>query len=357
MSDREVDALRLKVQLQSLGLRAPGGLSARKGGAGPADGITLLIGDLVATVPTEAWYAARSPYEIRGGAGDEWSLLRDGEHITEIRVSGDPLFYGRVTSDGVAYDRIALRHGRDAIGSTVAQGCAHGQDACKFCAVSASARAGATVATKEPGQIAEVAAAAEAEGYTHVVLTTGSTGEDAGMEHLTACAGEVKARTGMRVHVQYEPPTDPGLIDLVASVSDSAAVNIECFDEHVLEKVAPGKAATGIERFEQCWERSVASYGRGQVTSFIILGLGESRQSVVEGTRLLTSLGVFPFILPLRPLSGTPLESWSPPAFDVTMDAFVAASELVLEAGLSASDCLAGCVRCGACTAFTDITA
>jgi len=61
-------------------------------------------------------------------------------------------------------------------------------------------------------------------------------------------------------------------------------------------------------------------------------------------------------LVPLRPIKVPPMESWSPPRVAEVREVYETVAEMVRAAGLRASDCLAGCVRCGACSAFTDIT-
>ncbi|MBU4241149.1 MAG: MSMEG_0568 family radical SAM protein [Actinobacteria bacterium] len=346
----------LKIDLQARGVRIPDGLRSRAGGAGPADGITIFLDGVPASVPSGAWYARRSPYEIRH-SGESWELLLDGVGVCGLDVAGEPEYYREATPDSIPYYKVALRHGRDGIGSTVVQGCAHGDDSCRFCAIAVSAGSGETVPRKSPEDLARVAAAARLEGYSHLVLTTGTTpGEDRGIEPLLRCAAAVKGAADMKMHVQFEPPGDLEYIDRVAEVADSVAINIESFDREVLTVMAPGKAATGLSRYRQAWERSVEALGEGHVTSFIIIGLGESEESVLEGCRLLTSMGVYPFLLPLRPLAGTPLEAWSPPGAEEMKGMYEKAAAIVAGSGLHASTCDSGCVYCGACTAFTDIT-
>lgn len=226
-----------------------------------------------------------------------------------------------------------------------------------FCGIGLSLDSRRTTARKTPEELAEVASAAEDEGYSHVVLTTGTAATpDRGIEHLVSCSREIRRVTGMKVHVQFEPPGDLALIDVAAESADSVAINIECFDRPVLERVAPGKARTGLDQYNRAWLRAVEVFGRDQVTSFIIAGLGESPDSVLEGCRLLCSIGVYPFLLPLRPIKGSPMEKVLPPDADAMMALYEKASEIVTRSGLKASRCLAGCVRCGACSAFPDIT-
>ena len=160
----------------------------------------------------------------------------------------------------------------------------------------------------------------------------------------------------MSVHVQFEPPEDSGLVDEAAAIADTAAINMECFDPDALARVAPGKASIGLDHYRAAWERAVAAMGQGRVTCFVIAGLGETRRSVLEGCRLLTSLGVFPLVLPLRPIPGTPMGSSAPPSAGDMLSLYESAAQIVVESGLSSDECMmAGCVRCGACSAITDV--
>lgn len=350
----------LKVELQSLGvrLRDAGAAGLRIGGAGPTDGVTLLIGELVATVPTMADFVSESPFElVQGIAVGEPLLLRDGNPYREVSLIGTPAFYSRETESGIPFSKIALRHGRDAIGSTVAQTCMRTEDACGFCGIALSRESGSTVGQKHPDDLAAVARAALDEGYTHAVLTTGTTNPvDCGIAHLERCAAAVGEATGraMGIHVQFEPPEDGEWIERIASVSDSAAINIESFDETTLARVAPGKAATGLAAYVRTWRQAVSLFGKGQVCSFIIVGLGEEPSSVLEGCEILCDLGVYPYVLPFRPVRGTPLGGLPAPPVEAMLELYENAAATIASAGLSGQGCAAGCVRCGACSAITD---
>jgi biotin synthase-related radical SAM superfamily protein len=98
----------------------------------------------------------------------------------------------------------------------------------------------------------------------------------------------------------------------------------------------------------------VAIFGRNQVSSFLIAGLGEMPDSIIEGAALLCDLGVYPFIVPLRPIPGTRLESQSPPNPEAMIEIYQHASALLERSGLSWKNSMAGCVRCGACSGLPD---
>lgn len=361
--------VRLKVRLQSEGIRVRGAGRAfwagarpegvlpgaiRLGGAGPAEGVTIFFDGLSATVPCRAPFAGGSKFHLASEDG-RLCLFEKGRFVTAVEVPDEPRFYSRGTSTGMRMGRVAVRHGRDAIGSTVAQACDRG---CSFCAIGLTRESGATTAIKTPREIGEVAKAAMEEGFAHFVLTTGTSGADCGIEHMSACAESIRLATGgrMPVHVQFEPPADPEWILVASASADTAAVNMECFDADTLGRVAPFKAATGLAAYERAWKAAVEAFGPGQVSCFLIAGLGEPRRSIIEGCRVLASLGVFPFVLPLRPVPGTSMGTSRPPDADTMAGIYEEAREIIDAAGLTRAACRAGCVRCGACSAIGDLT-
>jgi biotin synthase-related radical SAM superfamily protein len=95
-------------------------------------------------------------------------------------------------------------------------------------------------------------------------------------------------------------------------------------------------------------------FGKNQVSSFIILGLGEKPQSAIEGVKLLCDMGVYSFIVPLRPIPGTPLGMTPPPKSDYMISIYEQAAVILKESGLSWKNSKAGCVRCGACSGLPD---
>jgi len=88
------------------------------------------------------------------------------------------------------------------------------------------------------------------------------------------------------------------------------------------------------------------------VSSFIIAGLGEDDQSIIEGSRLLADVGVYPLVLSLRPIPGSDLENVVPPGFERMKRIYEEVSMIMKECGLSWRRSKAGCVKCRACSAL-----
>ena len=347
----------LIAELLSAGIRVPDSIRGRKGGAGPADGRAFLLNGLAVNIPIAAPYVADSPFQLRSH-GEGYALLKNGTEIGSIDIVPVPHFYDGQTDDGIGYSQIALLHGKDCLATTVNQRCVHWQTGqnCKFCGTEISLNNGRTIATKRPAQLVEVARYAQkVDGVSHVVLTSG-TGDPPGSEihDLARCAEAIKKATGLPIHVQFIPPKDLDLLEvLFTSGVDTVGIHIESFDPQILAQLAPAKAAIGIQHYERAWEKAVALFGPNQVSSFLIAGLGESPASIVWGSEVLADLGVYPFVVPFRPIPGSSMENNLPPDARTMIRIYTAIARLLKQKGLAASLCKAGCVPCGACSALT----
>lgn len=347
----------LITEIQSRGIRVPETIMGRSGGAGPAEGHAFLIGGVPVNVPISADYTADSPFALADEGCGRYMLLKHGQLVASIEVVPAPRFYRQVDSNAIPYKKIALLHGRDCLATTVLQHCVNwkNDERCAFCATQISLEKNTTIARKTPGQLAEVArSAAATDGVGHVVLTSG-TGDPPGSEipYLAECAAAIKAAVDLPVHVQFLPPDDLGLMDqLKAAGVDTVGIHIETFHLPTLERVAPAKARIGIVRYETAWRRAVALFGPNQVSSFLIVGLGEPPDAVVSGSEVLADLGVYPFVVPLRPIPGSWLQNHRPPDAELMGRIYSAVANVLRRKGLSSKLNLAGCVRCGACSAL-----
>jgi radical SAM protein (TIGR04043 family) len=346
----------LVIDLQAHGLRVEVPIERRHGGAGPTDSGMLWIGGIPVTVPTGNALAQSSPYVLKA-EDDRYAVYRDGRRLAEATTQRRPRFYDRQTADGVPYWKIALLH-LDSLASTVVQTCTYwgNADQCKFCGIGLSLASGRTIVKKTPEQLAEVAVAAKMlDGAVDATLTTGSShGVDRGARYVARCGQAVKRAAGLPVEVQFEPPADLGVLDEVGEMGiDSVGIHIETFDPKVLAYVAPGKARTGIDRYFEVWERAVEIFGAGQVSTYVILGMGEDPELTVEGCRRAIDIGVYPFVVPLRPVAGSLMEDVLPPDPAYTDRIYRRVLTYVGERGLHPST--AGCARCQACSALRSL--
>jgi len=343
----------LIVELQAKGLQINTEFERRPGGAGPSDAGMIWVEGTPLTVPVDAEFVAGTPFTLE--AEDVgFGIYDNGVRVASATPSNRPKYYDMETADGTPYWQIALMH-LDSLASTVLQTCAYwgNDDQCTFCGIGVSLDSGSTIKVKRPEQLAEVAVAAKKyDGAVDVTLTTGSTyGRDRGALYIGKCAKAVKDASGLPVEVQFEPPEDLSVIDKVHDMgADSLGVHVETFDPAVLERIAPPKARTGIERYFETWEYAVKRFGEGQVSTYVILGMGEDPELIVEGCKRAVDIGVYPFIVPLRPVPGSLMADVIPPTSEYTDRIARQVAPYLVERGLTADKVMAGCARCQACS-------
>ena len=99
------------------------------------------------------------------------------------------------------------------------------------------------------------------------------------------------------------------------------------------------------------WEQFL--FGAGQVSTYVILGMGEDPQLTIDGCKRAIDLGVYPFVVPIRPVPGTLLEHTPTPDPDYVADIYRSVSAMLAESGLDHSEAAAGCARCQACSGLS----
>ncbi|MDH3044279.1 MSMEG_0568 family radical SAM protein [Gordonia alkanivorans] len=339
-----------RVDLALLGIRGEPPVQ-RTGGAGPSDDGHLMVDGLHAAIPRNP----QSPFVFDGER-----VLYDGVDVgIEVEAIGRPRFYDLQTADGVSYEKIARLHGRNVLATTVVQTCIRYDESerCRFCSIEESLRSESTIAVKKPDQLAEVArAAVELDGITQMVMTTGTTGgRDRGARHLARCVRAIKAAVPqLPIQVQCEPPADLAVLsELREAGADAIGIHVESLDDDVRRRWMPGKSSVPMDEYRAAWTEAVRVFGRNQVSTYLLVGLGEDADEMIAGAKELADLGVYPFIVPFRRHAGTlAVDVDDAPAPDPAIVEKISrevARHLTL-IGMAGADQRAGCAACGACS-------
>ena len=352
----------LLTEMQSLGLRLADpsqaqyqGAPSRRGGAGPSDHKAVTVDGQTVMVPVHTGHSKRSPFATDG----QGRLTRHGKPVTTIGFAKQPRFYGRQTADGIPYWKIAQLHASDVLATTVFQTCVrYGRrsTSCQFCAIGQSLAEGRTINRKTPAQLAEVAqAAVELDGVTHMVMTTGTPNfTDRGAAVLCESAAAVRQAVDLPIQAQCEPPDDPVWFErLKAAGVDSLGMHLEAVTPEVRARIMPGKAEVTPDAYLKAFEQAVAVFGRGQVSTYILAGLGDTREAIIDMSRELIARGVYPFVVPFVPITGTPLENHDAPSAAFMQSLLEPIGEMLADAGMRSADIKAGCGRCGACSSLS----
>lgn len=348
------------LRLQSQGIRIEGeGDSAqgRKGGAGPSDHKAIHLAGQTIMVPTYNHQSKASPFwSTKPNELGVSTLYHQGVKLGAIAFPKQPRFYSKSTSDGIPFWKVATLHSKDVLATTVLQNCIrynNKETSCQFCAIGESLKAGKTIAYKRPSHLAEVAkAAVELDGVSQFVMTTGTPNtKDRGASLLLESVLAVKKAVDIPIQVQCEPPNDfTWFHRLKQAGADSLGMHIEGATDRTRKKIMPGKANVSLEYYDQAFVEAVEVFGRAQVSTYILAGLGDTQEEIIDKSRALIDLGVYPFVVPFVPIVGTPLENQAAPSLSFMQPIVSAVGEMLSDAGMTSETVKAGCAKCGACS-------
>ncbi len=353
---------RLLTEVQTRGVRLISSEQAhvsRKGGAGPSDHQAIVVDGTPVMVPIYTNSASQSPYTLDDNDSNNIQLLENTIPLTDITYAKSPRFYDLTTKEGIPYSHVATLHSTDVLATTVLQTCIrydNPKGTCKFCSIGASLEAGQTIAHKSPEQLAEVAkAAVELDGVKHMVMTTGTPNtHDRGAKILCDSVKAVKASVNIPIQVQCEPPKDLSWLQQLKDVgADALGLHLEAVTPEVRDYIMPSKAKVSVHEYMEAFKVAVPIFGWGQVSTYILAGLGDTKESILDICDQLIAIGVYPFVVPFVPISGTALENATPPTAKFMTSILKPLGQKITAANLRSEDIKAGCGRCGACSSLS----
>ncbi len=361
-----LNILRLKVAMLIRGVHFESDESSgRTGGAGPTLGRYFLLDDDIvvnAPVRTEKQAAQFHALELQPLKANQFKVLFEDQSYG-ITLVPSPQFYEASLSDGTPMTHIALVHGTNCLATTIVQHCDYFNQGleCRYCSIPVSLKRGNTILRKSPEQFLQVLSSAQREGCAnHLTLTMGSPGRpDRGAQEYIHFVSAIREKSDVPIHVQLEPPDS---IDYLRGLKDagvdSVGIHLEIYDDTLREKYCPGKFKhASFFDYLSTWRHAVRFFGRGQVSSFILLGLGEAPEQLHQGFKTTIEIGVIPVPVPCRPNPGSHLEG-SIPAYidnlDEIVDVYLDCAQLLYEHRLDPQVHRAGCIRCTGCTALTE---
>jgi len=305
--------------------------------------------------------ASTSPlHMVKNGSG-RFEIWMHDEKYTDITLLHRPKFYDNLTTNGITMCKIAVIVGPGHLRSVVNQRCIYHQigKPCKFCAVQHWWDASLE---KAPSQIAETVEAGVKESVVeHVSLTTATTNNKGkGLDDVVDTARLIQARVEVPLMAEFEPLGDFSLLDSLlqqARQTDITTVscNIECFDKNIRQEVMPIKGRIPIDTYIKTWEKCLDIFGKNEVFTVVIVGIGEDDKSILRGVEMAASNGVMTFLVPHSPAIGAVYEDMEPPSADRMILLYERAVGIYQKYGLDLRASRAGCVRGGGFSAIKDV--
>ncbi|MFX1301207.1 MAG: radical SAM protein [Promethearchaeota archaeon] len=360
------DILRLKVAMLTRGVHFPSDeLSGRTGGAGPTLGSYFLLNDEIlvnAPIRTGQQLELFHAIELQPLEGNQLEIGFEGK-IFPVQLVAAPEFYQDRLSDGTPMTHIALMHGTDCLATTIVQHCDYFDQGleCQFCSITVSLEQGNTILRKSPDQFLKVLKAAKKEKRaSHLTLTMGTPDRpDRGVHEYIEFVSAIRKQSDVPIHAQLEPPDSSDQLRALKDAGvDTVGIHLEIYDDDLRKHYCPGKFYNAsFFDYYSAWRQAVRIFGRGQVSTFILLGLGENPEQLHQGFKTTIEIGVIPVPVPCRPNPGSHLEDYIPPYvedLDQIVDVYLDCAQLLYAHTLDPRTHSAGCVRCGGCTALTE---
>ncbi|CAD7772107.1 Radical SAM superfamily protein [Candidatus Methanoperedenaceae archaeon GB37] len=284
------------------------------------------------------------------GAGEKAIFLRSKGHRVRLGIDPDSRLHGvaeggmvRVLEDGVEVLRAELEeeliHCPGQAYITISERCIYD---CKFCAVPKIA--GRVKDTSEIVQM--VGKAAETGRLEAISITSGVA--DSPEEEVRRAVEAVKAlrRYGVPIGVSICPTRESTRLLKDAGASE-VKYNVETMDREIFREVC---GELDLDFILESLREAVRIFGKNRVYSNMLIGLGETDESVKDGVEILTRMGVIPILraVAINPLRAMDFRGERPTPERILKLARVTKERLErygLRTGLSETMCL----PCGGC--------
>ncbi|MCQ1539248.1 radical SAM protein [Methanocalculus taiwanensis] len=280
------------------------------------------------------------------GAGGEGSVFfsMDGKRIrlsispdspVEIRHDGDGhvhLSFGKIDATGIL-EQPALHCPRQAY-ITVSGNCIF---SCKYCPVPLN-KGRVKTPDEIVGMIESVINRIDSISITSGVIGSIEDDEKRVINVLERIKG-LDIPVGVSIYPGPETPDR-----LYSEGVSEVKFNLETATSALFEEMCPGLSWDAII---MSLDRSVALFGRGNVFSNVILGLGETDEEMEACIRLLTGRGVIPVIRPLTPAAA--VASYKRPSPERLLRIAAIHWDALKNAGLDTGEARTMCTYCTGC--------
>lgn len=288
-------------------------------------------------------YVLSSPYTYDER---EKKILKDGEPVCDARIFPDPEWYKFKLPDGKEFQSIVQEHGPGILATSITSSCSYKERGmgCSFCALSGSHERNAEDVKNVLKELQRMGFR-----YHELNINSGTIAEVGFGFDKYAKIAQAGKECGLRVYIQIPPIGREEMKFLKSAGVDSISFNLEIYNDEIRKKLCPGKSTIPKERYMRAIEDAVEIFGKGQVSSWLIIGL-EPVEDTLKGIDKIIERGGIPYPTVFRPLKGTPLENMPPPSVEAAERVFLHLKEKMAHYGLNPRLSLAGCINCGCCT-------
>lgn len=306
------------------------------------DAVNMAIGDSNICVSIAEGFAE----------GSEFLLDFDGAFFVEFEGERyDVRFFRELPKTGTIVDQLATLHADGCINIWPSTNCCYDTPElkCKFCSLLPE-----TVKPIDPDELCRGLKLLLSE-YYGTLNFSGATykSPDRMVEYWCELCEKIREFSDCPIAVEFAPPKDLSLIDkLKKSGATVAIMNIEIVQKELRREICPGKSGIPLEHYHKAMQRAVEVFGYGKVSSVMIGGI-QPWDDVKKECETLCKMGVFPTIMPFRPLDDCTYSFNKACDPNELIEASEILGELLRKYNLSPK-CQPGCTECGGCSIEND---
>ena len=136
--------------------------------------------------------------------------------------------------------------------------------------------------------------------------------------HIEALVKEIKKSLALPISVSCQPKSKTDMEELAAAGLDRLGIAVDAASETLFNKVK-GLEVAGAYRWDALFRRldeALAVFGKNNVSTHLIVGLGETEKEAAEFLQRCVDLGILPALFAFTAVRGTALEAKQPPKLD-----------------------------------------
>ena len=321
-AELKIDLLCSGIRIDDMGSVADAGRPLVRTRAGLGSGLEMILPgsrrDVWVNAPVLEGFVKNTRYLLK--QNEQGYRLADEDNGFEypVRLAPKPGWYDRHTKAGIVMSRVATLQG-SCLSIYVGDTCKFWEPQqplnCKFCTTGLNVGRDEE-AEKSVDDVVETALAAKAEsGSTFIHFNSGYQGLR-GLEIAFPYVEAIKKKVGMLVGIQFAPEQDLGLYDRAIRLGvEHFSFCFELYNMEYFRQFLPGKTSVlGREVFFRAMEHCSRKLGKGRVSGEIIAGI-EPVPDTFRAIEYIVRAGAFPFVCIFRPLAGSEMENYPPPAY------------------------------------------
>jgi hypothetical protein len=282
-----------------------------------------------------------------------------------VLIGGPPLLSrGMSIANGSPIETIGSMHCYNTLGIATDFRCVYfdGKGGeCKFCTIDKPAKINLCPQVIPDEQIIEMLKTTiKYDNVRSLVVTSGTYPDAEGVaQRYITLFRKLREFTNLTIRFEIEPLNDLSYLKDLSEYSKGAiGIYIESFDEKVRRQMCPAKAKKiPREQYFENWKEAVRYFGRGYVSTHVVLGFGENYDKILQGVEESARLGVKTVLMLLSIGSDALGEKFIPSYIgkeDELVDLHIETGKIMVKYGVEHRFGDPGCHGCAGCSAMME---